>query len=432
MGNACFPLLAPSLMAGAAFFASAALAAEVPLEGPSWESIRSVALQGALKIFWNVGGADPRNAGQAAAKGFLSVDLLNSYADYPGKQKENIGEYLRGNTVNAWRKPPFFERICRRNIAQKEGRGALFVHDIEFPFEQSVERAWADTETRQSSGARTLEEFADAYWREWATWFSQPCLWAKQQFPHQPVGIYGIQPFHRDYWGVAGKEAQQIDGTHANDALLWRHIDPCVDFYVASIYVFYDDPGSVYYMAANVEENWQRTRPFGDKPLYAYEWMRYHNSNKELNGQELAPYLVEAMAVLPFFSGARGLVLWGWEPGSTGQPYQRLPLFMDSLSRLSSLSAQLSTAAWEPDEPAHVLWKQKRPLVRRMRAGPREWIVLAIDPWQADADTKNIPVICGEETFSLPLNGRHTGIHHIRDGRVTSFPQPIPANPSGL
>ena len=134
-----------------------------------------------------------------------------------------------------------------------------------------------------------------------------------------PVGLYGPQPFRRDYWGVAGKSAKQIYGTHLNDAKLWKYIDPHVDFYVASVYVFYDDPGSIYYIAANVEENYQRTRQYGNKPVYAYEWLRYHNSNKKLAGQELAPYLVEAMAVVPYFCGAKGVVVWGWEPGQKGQ-----------------------------------------------------------------------------------------------------------------
>jgi hypothetical protein len=55
-----------------------------------------------------------------------------------------------------------------------------------------------------------------------------------------------VQPFRRDYWGAAGKSAQQIDGMHRSDAELWQYIDPHVDFYVASVYVFYDDPGSIY------------------------------------------------------------------------------------------------------------------------------------------------------------------------------------------
>ena len=377
-------------------------------------------MAGDLKVFWDVGGRDrDYNREQAAGHGFKIVDLLGTYSDYPGRQKENIGNHLKDNHVNPWKKPEYFERIIKRNIAAAGGKGAIFVHDIEFEFEEDVVKAWADEETRKASGAKTREQFAGAYFREWATWFSLPCVWAKRQWPREPVGLYGPQPFRRDYWGIAGKNAKQIDGTHARDAELWRHIDRFVDFYIASVYVFYDDPGSIYYMASNIEENVARTRRYGNKPVYAYEWMRYHDSNKKLAGRELAPYLVEAMAVLPFFSGARGLVLWGWEPKGKGQYYERLPLFMNSLGRAGDLSAKIAKAKLVVDEPAHLLWKEKRPLVRKLRVTPDEWIVMAVNPWQGETETKNINVQCGTRSVTLTLDGRHTDIFHIQGGRVT-------------
>lgn len=384
-----------------------------------WDQIRSVPMAGGLRAFWDVGGGDrDYNREQAARHGFQIVDLLGTYSDYPGRQKENINNYLKENRANPWRKPEFFERIIKRNIAAVGGKGAIFVHDIEFDFEEDVAKTWASQVTRKASGAKTEKQFADAYFREWATWFSLPCVWAKKQWPREPVGIYGPQPFRRDYWGIAGKSAQQIDGTHARDADLWKHIDRFVDFYIASVYVFYDDPGSIYYMASNIEENAARTRRYGNKPVYAYEWLRYHDSNKKLAGQELAPYLVEAMAVLPYFTGARGLVLWGWEPKRKGQYYERLPLFMNSLGRVSDLSAKIAKAKLMPDEPAHVLWKEKRPLVRRLRVAAGEWIVMAVNPWQAEDARSNVNVTCDGKTFELVIEGRHTEVYHIQSGRV--------------
>ena len=267
--------------------------------------------------------------------------------------------------------------------------------------------------------SKTKEEFTKAYLRQWATWFSLPCQWTKQIWPGIPVGLYGPQAFNRDYFGVAGKSAKQIDGTHQSDAELWQYIDPYVDFYIASIYVFFDDPGSIYYMASNVEKNYQRTRRYGNKPVYAYEWLRYHDSNKDLAGQELAPYLVEAMAVLPYFCGARGLVVWGWEPNGKGQYYQHLPQFMESLGRVSDLSEKLAKAELVIDEPAHLLWKEKRPLVRKLKVSDEEWVVLAVNPWQTDGADSAVKVQCGKKSVELPLAGRHTGIFLVRDGRVT-------------
>lgn len=387
---------------------------------PTWAKVRSVPMHGDFRAFWNVGGGDrDYNNREAVAHGFHLVNLLGTYADYPGRQKENIDHALKDNRRNPWKKPDYFERIVRRNIENAGRDGEIFVHDIEFDFEEDLNKAWADAEARAASGATTREEFGEAYVREWATWFWLPCKWAKEVQPDMPVGLYGPQPFRRDYWGVAGKTAQQIDGTHRSDAELWQYIDPHVDFYVASVYIFYDDPGSIYYLAANVEENYQRTRRYGNKPVYAYEWLRYHNSNKKLGGLELAPYLVEAMAVIPYFCGAKGVVVWGWEPGRKGQHYQNLPLFAESLGRISEMSDRLSKAELVINEPAYVLWKEKRPLVRKLKLADDEWVVMAVNPWQAEDARSTVRVPCGSNMVELPLVGRHTGIFTIHGGQVT-------------
>jgi hypothetical protein len=68
---------------------------------PSWEQIRPVPMSGGLRAFWNVAGGDnPTNYREAAAHGFEMVDLLNTYADYPGRQKENIRKTLDINKNN--------------------------------------------------------------------------------------------------------------------------------------------------------------------------------------------------------------------------------------------------------------------------------------------------------------------------------------------
>jgi hypothetical protein len=386
----------------------------------AWDQIRSVQMSGGLRAFWNVAGGDnPTNYREAAAHGFEMVDLLSTYSDYPGRQKENIRKTLDTNKTNPWQKPDFFERIVRRNIEQRGNRNAIFVHDIEFSFEEDIDKLWADPAVRAASKTNTREQFADAYLREWATWFTLPCQWTKERFPGTPVGIYGPQPFRRDYFGISGKSAQQIDGTHQSDAELWQHIDPFVDYYIASIYVFYDKPDSVYYMAANVEENVERTRRYGGKPLYAYEWLRYHDSNKKLAGQEVAPWLAEAMAVLPYFCGARGIALWGSEPKRAGQYYHTLPVFASSLGRVSDFSAKIASAKLMADEPAHVLWKAKRPLIRRMRVSADEWIVLAVNPWQAEDAVCTVEVPLEAGGVKVEIRGRHSEVFHFQGGNVS-------------
>ncbi len=402
-----------------------------PTSPPGWNDIRSVKMSGDLRAFWNVVGAPPHDT-PALDRGFEPVHLLNDFSDYPGKQARNIHTYVQRNrpATNPWDRPDFFEEIIRQNveiIAEKPDlvadASSLFVHDIEFEFEQDIDKAWADPEARTASGSETREAFQEAYLAEWAKWFSLPCQWGKEKLPDLPAGLYGPQPFRRDYWGIAGKDAAQIDGTHLLDAALWKHIDPHVDFYIASIYVFYDDPGSVFYIASNVEENFQRTRQYGDKPVYSYSWLRYHNSNASLGNSELPPWLADATAVVPYFFGAKGNVLWGWEPKSRETKlYGNLPVYTDSLARVAELSAKISQATpADDDPPANLQWKNKTPLLKRLKVtgSDGEWIVLAANPWQAEDKNSSLEITCGSRTFTLELQGRHSDIFHIVGDQVT-------------
>ncbi len=79
---------------------------QAPTAAPTWGQIRSVPMRGDLKAFWNVGGGDVEyNNREAVTHGFRLVNILNTYSDYPGRQKENIDNALKGNRTNPWKKP---------------------------------------------------------------------------------------------------------------------------------------------------------------------------------------------------------------------------------------------------------------------------------------------------------------------------------------
>jgi hypothetical protein len=379
----------------------------------SWEQYPSVAMEGGLAAYWNVvdkSKGENGNEAQAHARGFRPVTILNTYSDYQGDQAENIDDYLGKSAYNPWDKPTFFEPVIRRNIASA-GTTGTFVHDIEFDFDQNSDRAWADPKARTASGITDRAAFDEAYFKEWASWFALPAIWAKQKYPDSQIGIYGPQPFRRDYWGIADKSAAQVDGTHTEDWRLWKYIDPHVDFYIASIYVFYPQPDSVYYMAANVEENHERTRQIGDKPLFAYEWLRYHDKGSGQSTPEVDPYLVEAMAIVPYFSGARAVVLWGYEPQVTRNDpglYNTLPIYMHHLSRVARLSALIGGGKLEIDTPAHVLWNKREPLVRRIVTGPEACVFMAINAWQNEAQSTVVEPACGSHKHKIEIVGRST------------------------
>ncbi|TIL76185.1 MAG: hypothetical protein E5Y70_02745 [Mesorhizobium sp.] len=373
----------------------------------AWGNIPELSMAGDLKAYWNViDGSKGEAAKNAYARGFEPVTILNTYADFPGGQRENITSAIGSHHINPWQKPPFFERIIRRNIQRAAPKG-IYVQDIEFPFEEDTKLAWQNHAARQASGAKSREAFDEAYFKQWAQWFWLPLKWTKESYPTARVGLYGVQPFHRSI----SPDAAQNDGTHKSDWRLWKYIEPYVDFYVASIYVFYDRPDAVLYMAANVEENYLRTRSVGEKPLYAYEWLRFHGANSALKGKELPSYLVEAMAIVPYFSGAKGVVLWGYEPQvktGTQQPYEQLPLFVRSLSRVGALSEKLARGRLLIDRPAHEVWKSHEALIRKVMVDEDECIVMAINPWQSDDKRTTYPVQCGQLNAQISIDGRHT------------------------
>jgi hypothetical protein len=383
--------------------------------GYEWSGLPTIAMRGDLKAFWNVFDSTTENTRQAYAHGFLPISIVDPYSNRAGGSKERIDTYAAKNNKNPWAKPPFFERVIRADTARVLDLGT-YVQDIEFSFENDTRKAWVDKDVRVASGAANFADFDDAYFREWASWFWLPLKWTKDTYPDTHVGLYGRQPFDCDYWGVANKTTAEIEAKHQLDWRLWKSIDPYVDVYIVDIYNFYETPGSVFYMAANVEMNFQRARELGKKPIYAYEWMRYHDTNLLLHNRELPPFLVEAMASVPYFSGASGIVLWGAEPQlkpGDGQPYKQLPLYMKTLERIAGLSDKISRGKLIIEEPANVLWKEHRPLVRRIEIGETECVTLAVNPWQNESDISGVDISCGGKSFRLQMQGRHVTLAHI-------------------
>ena len=86
---------------------------------------------------------------------------------------------------------------------------------------------------------------------------------------------------------------------------------------------------------------------------------------------------------------------------------------MNSLGRVSDLSGKIASAQLMPDAPAQTLWHEKRPLIRRLRVSDDEWIVLAVNPWQAADVNSVVNVELGERSVKLELRGKHTELFHV-------------------
>jgi hypothetical protein len=89
---------------------------------------------------------------------------------------------------------------------------------------------------------------------------------------------------------------------------------------------------------------------------------------------------------------------------------------MRSLARLEPLAGKIAKAKSANDEPAHIAWKAKRPLMRKLKVSDSESLVLAAYPWQKVEETRKVSVECGGKDFELVIRGKHTEVYHIVNG----------------
>jgi hypothetical protein len=94
---------------------------------------------------------------------------------------------------------------------------------------------------------------------------------------------------------------------------------------------------------------------------------------------------------------------------------------MKNLERIAHLSEKIGRARLVIEEPAHVLWKERRPLVRRLLLSEDECLVVAINPWQPEGATTSTEVACGRFRHVVAMEGRHSMLVHIVGDRVQAY-----------
>ena len=127
------------------------------------------------------------------------------------------------------------------------------------------------------------------------------------------IGYYGLPP-NRDYWRAtkAPTSPEYRAWQRENDML--APIVENVDAIYPSLYTFYDGvAGWKAYAVANLTE---ARRLSAGKPVYAFLWPQYHNSNLKLSGQFLpADYWKTELETAAQY--ADGVVIWGgWGDGA--------------------------------------------------------------------------------------------------------------------
>lgn len=130
----------------------------------------------------------------------------------------------------------------------------------------------------------------------------------KQTSPSVTVGFYGVLPI-RDYWRAIGaKGEKKYDEWRRENAKL-KPLTASVDVVFPSLYTFNaDQQGWVTYAVKNLQE----ARKYG-KPVYAFLWPEYHDSNLLLKGQCI-PADFWRLQLETCRKYADGIVIWGgWQ-----------------------------------------------------------------------------------------------------------------------
>jgi hypothetical protein len=137
--------------------------------------------------------------------------------------------------------------------------------------------------------------------------------WLRSEAPNVKLGFYGTLPLP-DYWRAIRDSASSEHRSWQRDNDRLDDIGDRVDALFPSIYTFYPDrQGWVEYAVAQLTEARRKAK---GKPVYAFLWPQYHESNFLAGLWPLEPDYWE-LQLNTVYQYADGVVIWGgW--GSQG------------------------------------------------------------------------------------------------------------------
>ncbi|MFD2572228.1 T9SS type A sorting domain-containing protein [Spirosoma soli] len=189
-----------------------------------------------------------------------------------------------------------------------------------------------------------------------------------------------------------------------------------------SAYYYYDYPTALAkdylsYLLFQVEVN----RAWSNKPVLPWVWLRYHNSFSSYPNF-IQPFMAEATAIFPFFSGAAGLWLWD-EPGietRRNDTYAAYEHFTHGLYRLSRF-ADMFQGQYELviETPARDLMEKQLPVWRGVVKNTNI-LIAAQNPYANDAQKTSLTVRYKNWQRQIELTGREVYLCRFDMSAVTA------------
>jgi hypothetical protein len=213
-----------------------------------------------------------------------------------------------------------------------------------------------------------------------------------------------------------------------------------LDIITPTAYYYYDYPHLfageyLSYLLFQIEAN----KAWTSKPVIPFVWMRY-SYNPEVVNKFIRPWMAEATAIFPFFSGAEGL--WLWENPMLFQNetnFQTYAWFQKGLYRLSLVKdffegdheLVIQTSARDYNENRQPIWRGV------FKNG--QLLVAAHNPFASSENQEvEIPLVYKNWSGTIKLKGYETrlcvfdltalGVAHNEIAELTVFPNPVSDN----
>lgn len=164
---------------------------------------------------------------------------------------------------------------------------------------------------------------------------------------------------------------------------------------------------NIAYQLFQIEANMARS----NKEIMLFQWLSYNkcqaNSTYGFN-TNLKKYLIEAQAIFPFFSGAKGIWLWEGPITPNTLNYSSYETYINSLYRLSQFK-DFFTGDYHLVilKSAYQHFQDRDPVWRGVVKG-NEILIAAINEFANDNETTELMVSYGEWSQKIQLKGKQT------------------------
>ena len=164
---------------------------------------------------------------------------------------------------------------------------------------------------------------------------------------------------------------------------------------------------NIAYQLFQVEANIARS----DKDIMLFEWLSYNKCQATSTygyNQSIKKHLIEAQAIMPFFSGAKGIWLWEGPINPDTLNYSRYETYINSLYRLSQFK-DFFVGDYRLIIPksAYQHFQDRDPIWRGVLKGS-EVLIAAINEFANDDEITDLEVNYGGWSQKIQLKGKET------------------------